>query len=109
MKYIQDVNEQTIINYIVLNAGVVRCDIETQTPNVCFLSNLTVDKESRNNGIGTKLIQEAEKYARYMNCNTISLLVLHNSWMKDWYVRLGYVPNIMWDNEHVLMNKNITQ
>lgn len=107
MTIITNITDDEVTRYIVIDNGVIRCDITNKTPNVCFISSLMVDEHSRKNGNAKKLIQSAEDYAKKRGCNVISLQARYGSWMLDWYKRLGYIPNVMWDSENVLMTKEI--
>ena len=55
------------------------------------ISHIVVDKEYRNHGIGTKLINFVEEYSKNKNINTVSLEVSENNFTaKTLYEKLGY-------------------
>ena len=55
-----------------------------------YLSNLLVNPDYRNNGIGKQLQEIREQIGRDLNANTSCLWVKKESWMFDWYQRRGY-------------------
>lgn len=75
-----------------------------------FLFDLWVDKEYRGNGIGDRLLDEAEKVVRQMGgYDTISLeqhLGESPMWVRRWYKRRGYEV-MMSRNQSVLMHKKL--
>lgn len=58
--------------------------------SVLYLSNLFVEKTSRNKGIGTKILQAAEKVAETIGAISICLKVKQNSPANAWYRKRGY-------------------
>lgn len=58
-----------------------------ELPNETVLSNLYVNTNYRKDGIATKLIEQAEKQS---GANVFYLKVRKNTWILDWYKRLGY-------------------
>lgn len=108
MIHIDDITDKSITRYIVIENGIIRCDIDKEkTMNACFVSNLVVDRRHRKNGNAAKLLQEAEKSAMEFGCDIVSLNARRGSWMLEWYKRFGYTPTIMWDEENVLMVKTL--
>ena len=74
--------------------------------NAAFLSTLAVDNMHRKQGIATLLVQKAEQCARERQRGAISLQVERYTWMRDWYLRLGYVEVAEgYEQNHVLMTK----
>jgi len=56
--------------------GVLTSDIQVKLrreKNQCYVEDLIVDKEYRNQGIGKKLLQHVINYARTNNCEIIKL------------------------------------
>src|SRR5215475_2753510 len=61
---------------------------------------LVGDRKHRGKGIGSALIDSAEKWAREMSCHTMRLeLLTPRNWthpskefLKKWYARIGYKP-----------------
>lgn len=59
-------------------------------PSTLFLSDLSVNREDRKQGIGNEILTMCEDVARQTGATFISLWVQEGSWMKDWYTRNGY-------------------
>jgi len=56
-----------------------------------YLGMLTVAPEMQGKGIGNQLLIAAEKYAKEINCNTITMTVIDVRFeLVDWYKRKGY-------------------
>lgn len=55
-----------------------------------YIEGLSVDDQFRKQKIGTSLLKRLEKISKSMCANSISLKVEKNTWMYDWYKRLGY-------------------
>ena len=55
-----------------------------------YLSNLVVNPQFRNKGIGEKLQVIREKIGTDLNANTSCLWVKNDTWMHEWYKRRGY-------------------
>ena len=58
--------------------------------DTAYIANLFVEESERKKGYGGKLISELEKLAILEGVNNIQLKVELNSFMYDWYQRLGY-------------------
>lgn len=58
--------------------------------NMAMICNLSVYRSRRKRGIGTELQEIREKIAVILGATTVSLHVMKNSWMKQWYERRGY-------------------
>ncbi len=74
------------------------------------LDSLSVKPNFRNRGIGTRLQEIREEYAKKKNCTHVFLWVEKNSWMIDWYKRRGYIEKGVYDKEDgcVWMRKDFT-
>lgn len=59
-------------------------------PNILYLSGLYVNKEQRNKGIGTKILEIADKVAASMECNLIRLKTEIDSNAERLYRKNGY-------------------
>lgn len=70
--------------------GFVSIQFDDSMPKTCYVSNLSVIEESRNKGIATLLLNECEKLAKQYNRNEIRISAEKNSWVKQWYKKLGY-------------------
>ena len=55
-----------------------------------YLSNLLVNPDYRNKGIGEQLQEIREQIGKDLNANTSCLWVKKESWMFQWYQRRGY-------------------
>lgn len=74
--------EDIVVGFIVVENDVDEVNI----------SHVVVDKAYRNHGIGTKLIQFAEQYAKQTKIDTVSLEVsVNNFTAKTLYEKLGYI------------------
>lgn len=71
--------------------GFCRLTIPRVCQGVIFLSTLNVDIAHRRQGIASRLLSEAETAAKMRGFRVISLQVESNSWMKEWYERIGYI------------------
>ena len=66
-------------------------EVHHEDKEYIYLDDLSVTKQHRNNGIGTKLIRNAEKYAKEINIPTICFHVEKtNTNAFRLYQRLGY-------------------
>jgi ribosomal protein S18 acetylase RimI-like enzyme len=57
--------------------------------NEASVWRLAVDHNARKMGIGKKLMQEVEYYAKTKNCNNVSLIT-GNEQSKAFYKKIGY-------------------
>ena len=55
-----------------------------------YLSNLFVNPDFRNKGIGNKLLDMLEQIGKDLNANTSCLWVKIESWIHEWYKKRGY-------------------
>lgn len=75
--------------------------------STCYLANLLVDMNHRNKGIGLKMIETQEKVAKLCKIKNLTLMVEKDSWIHDWYERLGYT-DVKTDQNNIWMTKSIT-
>jgi len=79
-------------------------EVHHEEEEYIYLDDLSVTKQYRNNGIGTKLIRNAESYAKELN---ISVVCLHveksNSEAFRLYKRLGYIIYEDQGNRYLMM------
>lgn len=76
-----------------------------------YLEGLSVTVQR--SGIGTHLLECAEKIATSLDASTIYLWVAKETWMQDWYVRKGYEysseyeeePNAIWMKKKLINSK----
>lgn len=54
------------------------------------IANLKTDKSYLRHGFAKKVMTTAVKVANGLRLKSISLRVLKNSFMREWYIRLGY-------------------
>lgn len=59
-------------------------------PNVLYLSNVFVNEEYRNKGIGTEILKIADKVSTYLKCNSIRLKTENGSNAESLYRKNGY-------------------
>lgn len=55
-----------------------------------FIECLSVDESERKKGIASFLLKEVDRIASELNAETISLSVKKDSWVYDWYIRIGF-------------------
>lgn len=60
---------------------------------------LSVDVSARNTGLGTKLLMSHIKAANELKLNS-ALWVVSDSWMHNWYKRVGYVDGDEYEEEN---------
>ena len=71
--------------------GIVKVSYETAYPDECTIIGLTVHESKRQQGLGNKLLQEAEKEAKeYYKINKVCLYTDKTNFTYDWYKRHGY-------------------
>ena len=96
-KYLESSN---LILSEVDNVIVGSVHVEKLEDNVTEFGMLVSSLECRGIGIGSKLVQAAEKWAKDQGCTTMRLTLLTpRSWkhpskefLKEWYARIGYKP-----------------
>lgn len=55
-----------------------------------FIECLSVDPTARRKGIATKMLKEVHDIAKRLEAESITLSVKRDSWVFDWYKRLGF-------------------
>ena len=55
-----------------------------------YLSNVFVDENYREKGLGNEILNSANDMAKQLNAKSICLKVIRNSFVHDWYERHGY-------------------
>ena len=73
-----------------------------------MICRLSVEERHRRNGYGKMLLNEAENEARRLGANVVSLAVKKDSFMLDWYQRIGY-ESLFSDSEYVTLYKKIAK
>ena len=95
--------------YIMENTGNAFANIywyKDDTTNV-YLSCLSVDKDERNKGVGSKLQKLREDIGRIVGAKYSNLLVEKESWMYNWYIRRGYKDTDIKEDTRVWMKKKL--
>lgn len=64
-----------------------------------FLDMLSVTREARKQGLGTKLQEIREQVGRDLGATTARLWVRKRTWMHKWYKRRGYIGNKYYEND----------
>ena len=86
-------NSRVIVYFMYKDIGVCRLNIN-EGDNYGTLIGLYVDEKHRNNGIGTKLIESAEKELNNWNVKYMRLYVDKNTkdtdFLLNFYEKLGY-------------------
>lgn len=71
--------------------GIVKVTHETDWPDECTIIGISVHESKRRQGLGNKLLEEAEKEAKeYYKTNRTCLYTDSNEFTTDWYRRHGY-------------------
>ena len=79
--------------------GIIEVQLDKSTPNIAYLSGLSVLPESRRNQLGTQLIAYATKVAIDKGLKFLQLTAdKTNEWLVNWYKRLGF--EIWSEEEH---------
>lgn len=85
------------------------CSVTLDTIRSCaMIYRLSVEEKHRRNGYGKMLLNEAENEARRLGANVVSLAVKKDSFMLDWYQRIGY-ESLFSDSEYVTLYKKIAK
>lgn len=102
-KYVQLFdNNRYYINIYIIKAnsliirGSVSIYIDRSSTNYAYIYGLFVNLSKRKRGYATQLILEAEKIIKKLDFTGSYLQVNKNSWVLDWYKKLGYIN----DDEH---------
>ena len=83
-------NKTTILKFIE-NNEIIGCVLLVEKENELYLGMLTVSPLLQNNGIGKKLMQQAEILASELGLSKISMTVITlREELISWYKRLGY-------------------
>ena len=73
--------------------ALIGCVYLEQKANLMYLGMLTVSPEIQAQGLGKKLLQEAEAYARTLGCQVMEMTVIsQRTELIAWYERRGYAP-----------------
>lgn len=86
-------DEGKIVGFILLQAK-QRPDFSFIVPGKhCYIMDLIITENNRNNGFGTALMNSAKDWAKEQECNIISLDVLANNTRAiKLYEKLGFIP-----------------
>ena len=74
-------------------SGMVMCCFNDETKDNCALYDLIVHPSCRQHEYATDLMKAAEQEARDRGCLRLTLFTEKDSWIQDWYHRLGFVIN----------------
>ena len=86
---------------IIISSGqyIIEVQLDKSTPNIAYLSGLSVLPESRRHQLGTQLIAYATKVAIDKGLKFLQLTAdKTNEWLVNWYKRLGF--EIWSEEEH---------
>jgi N-acetylglutamate synthase-like GNAT family acetyltransferase len=73
-----------------------------------YLSNVNVEQSERGGGLGNRILELADSEAKKYGYSVISLKVLKNSWVHDWYAKYGYKDFCLDDDtDYVWMRHNL--
>lgn len=80
--------------------GTIEVQLDNSTPNIAYLSGLSVLPECRRQQFGKQLIKYATNIAIDKGKKFLQLSVeKNNEWLINWYKRLGF--DVLSDEEHV--------
>jgi ribosomal protein S18 acetylase RimI-like enzyme len=89
-EYLQDANT-TILKYINTSGQIIGCVYLQLRKQKLYLGMLTVSPTLQTNGIGRKLLHDAEMIAHQLNCRVIFMTVITTRLeLIKWYERRGY-------------------
>lgn len=64
--------------------------VYSDEPEIIYLSNVFVDKDSRGKGLGNDILRKAEVEARKMGGAYLRLKCLSTAWVHEWYEKHSY-------------------
>lgn len=101
------------VNYILMEEhGYTACNlyIYNDAPYDSYISCLNVIEAERHKGLGSQLLNAALQKAREKGMERCVLSCKENSWVHDWYRRLGFYDMYNDDENHELiwMRKDLT-
>lgn len=64
--------------------------VYSDEPEMIYLSNVFVDKDSRGKGLGNDILRKAEVEARKMGGAYLRLKCLSTAWVHEWYKKHGW-------------------
>lgn len=70
------------------------------------IHSLSVEENNRRMGYGKMLLDESENEARRLGAKVVSLAAIRDSFMADWYQRMGYTP-LFTEREYITFYKQI--
>ena len=83
-------------------------EIYDDEPNECVFTHLYTLEGHRQKGYGRRALTEAEEIAMELGCNVAYLKVETDSWMHQWYLRMGYKWHSNINKEYTWLTKNLT-
>jgi GNAT superfamily N-acetyltransferase len=88
--------------------GYVRLYYYNDDIHSTYIEGLSVDVEFRRMGIATAIINVCERVSLENGADKMYLFVKPNTWVYDWYKRIGYVETgITREDGDVWMSKNL--
>lgn len=70
--------------------GIIHIQYQDDYSDIAVFSGLSVIPDYRKTGLGKKLLEYAEKLAFKNGCTKIELSAEKDSWIVEWYKRMGY-------------------
>lgn len=83
-------------------------EIYVDEPNECVFTHLYTIEGHRQKGYGRRALSEAEEIAKELGCNVAYLKVETDSWIHQWYLRMGYKWYKNINSEYTWLAKNLT-
>ena len=83
--------------------------VYSDEPEIIYLSNVFVNKDSRGKGLGNDILRKAEVEARKMGGAYLRLKCLSSFWVHVWYGKHGYSDLCVDNNDvsYIWMEKKI--
>ncbi|MEE1248393.1 MAG: GNAT family N-acetyltransferase [Lachnospiraceae bacterium] len=82
--------------------------VYSDEPEMIYLSNVFVDKDSRGKGLGNDILRKAEVEARKMGGAYLRLKCLSTAWVHEWYEKHGFSDlSVDQDANYFWMEKKI--
>lgn len=81
-----------ILKKICENSNIIgKCNFSI-SKNICYINNIYIDKQYRNNYIGSTLLRKVEEYSKQNNINKINMIIHKEFFEKteEFYIKNGY-------------------
>lgn len=110
-RYILHINENKYSKNIAIvkEPGYALCklSIEHDDLKTGYVSGLSVFNEMRKQGLATNILSYTENLAKQLGVTNLKLWVDSTSWVRNWYIKLGYEFTGITEENFELLNKKI--